>query len=119
VRGLRQASRGETRYKSDHALLEMLNARLSGELYKRYADLIETMLAGTAARHVLTRPSLQTALGKARAEAKQIDAGHPIWDAAARLFPEVYDGLLRAELADLDQLPAWAVIDLNPDSEAA
>lgn len=43
-----------TRYKSNHALLEMLNARLSGELYKRYADLIETMIAGTAARHVLS-----------------------------------------------------------------
>jgi hypothetical protein len=100
-------------------LLEMLNARLSGEFYKRYADLIETMLAGTAARHVLTRPSLQTALGKARAEAEQVAVGHPIWDAAERLFPEVYDGLLRAELADLDQLPAWAAIDLNPDSEAA
>lgn len=108
-----------TRYKSNHALLEMLNARLSGELYKRYADLIETMIAGTAARHVLTRPSLQTALGKARAEAEQIAAGHPIWDAAVRLFPEVYDGLLRAELADLDQLPAWAAIDPNPDSKAA
>ena len=97
----------------------MLNARLSGELYKRYADLIETMLAGTAAKHVLTRPSLQTALGKARAEAEQIASGHPIWDGAARLFPEVYDGLLRAELADLDQLPAWAAIDPNPDSRAA
>lgn len=75
------------------------------------------MLAGTAARHVLTRLSLQTALDRARAEAEQITAGHPIWDLAARLFPEAYNGLLRAELADLDQLPAWATIDLDPDSD--
>ena len=97
-----------TRYKGDGAVVAMLNARLSGELYKRYADLIETMLAGTAARHWLERTSLQTALAKARADAPQIAAGHPIWDAATRLFPEVYDGFLRAELADCDQLPAWS-----------
>ncbi|MBB4154414.1 hypothetical protein GGQ80_002327 [Sphingomonas jinjuensis] len=97
----------------------MLNACLSGELIKRYADLIETMLAGTAARHVLTRPSLQTALGKIRAETLQIVAGFLIWDTAARLFPKINDRLLGAEFADLDHLPAWPAIDRNPDSEAA
>ncbi|WP_084583938.1 hypothetical protein [Sphingomonas azotifigens] len=68
---------------------------------------------------MLTRPSLQTVLAKARSEAGQIAAGHPLWDAAARIFPEVYDGMLRAELADLGQLPAWAANDAAPDSAAA
>ena len=77
------------------------------------------MLAGTAARHVLTRPTLQTALGKVRAETLQIAAGHLIWDTAARLYPEISDELLRAEFTDLEYLPAWAGIDRNPDSEAA
>lgn len=108
-----------TRYKGDGALVAMLNARLSAELYKRYADLIETMLAVTAARHCLTRSSLQTTLGKARAEVPQIAAGHPIWDAAARIFPEIYDGMLRAELADCDQLPAWAAPAPSLGSQAA
>jgi hypothetical protein len=97
-----------TRYKGDGALVAMLNARLSAEFYKRYADLLETMLAKTAARQLLERSSLQSALAKARSGATQITAGHPIWDAASRLFPEVYDGMLRAELLDCDQLPGWA-----------
>jgi len=108
-----------TRYKGDGALVAMLNARLSAELFKRYADLLETMLASTAARHWLERSSLQNALAKARAEAPQIAAGHPIWDAAARLFPEVYDGMLRAELTDCDQLPAWAASPPAADARAA
>lgn len=108
-----------TRYKGDGALVAMLNARLSGEWYRRYADLIEMMVARTRARRVLTRPSLQTALAKARSEAGQIAAGHPLWDAAARIFPEVYDGVLRAELADLGQLPDWAANDAAPDSAVA
>lgn len=108
-----------TRYKGDGALVAMLNARLSAELYKRYANLLETMLSTTAACHCLKRSSLQAALAKARAEAPQITAGHPIWHAASRLFPEVYDGMLRAELADCDQLPAWAAPPPAPDLQAA
>jgi hypothetical protein len=108
-----------TRYKGNGALAAMLNARLSAELYKRYSDLFETMLSATAARHLLDRSSLQTSLAKARAEAPQIAAGHPIWDAASRLFPEVYDGMLRAELADCDQLPMWAVAPLAPNAQTA
>ena len=97
----------------------MLNARLSGAPFMPYANLIETMLAGTPARHTLTRSSLRAALAKARQQTGQISAGHPVWDAAARLFPEVYDGMLRAELADLGQLPTWAAPDSAPDSRAA
>ena len=109
----RSAEKGDdyvyvTRYRGDGALVAMLNARLSAELFKRYADLLETMLASTTARLWLERSSLQNALAKARVGAPQIAPGHPIWDCAFRLFPEVYDGMLRAELTDCDKLPAWA-----------
>ena len=108
-----------TRYKNDGALVAMLNARLSGELYKRYADLIETMLRRTALADLLNRASLRTALAKARGEADQIGTGHPLWDAAIRMFPEVFDGITRAELADLEQLPAWAIAPPTSQAEAA
>jgi hypothetical protein len=101
-----------TRYTGEGALVAMLNARLSSVTWIPYASLIEAMLAGTRARHCLTRPSLQAALGKARRQAVQIGPGHALWDGAARLFPEIFDGLLRAELADLGQLPAWAAPDI-------
>jgi hypothetical protein len=97
----------------------MLNARLSSASYMPYANLVATMLGGTTARHALDRPSLQAALAKARQAAGQVAAGHPVWDAAMRLFPEVFDGMLRAELADFGQLPDWASPDPVPTSEAA
>jgi hypothetical protein len=120
----RSASAGKdrtyiARYKGEGSLLVMLNARLSGAPYTPYANLIEVVLAGTLARHVLTRSSLQGSLATARRQSGQRAAGHPVWDAAARLFPEVYDGMLRTELADLCQLPGWAAPDPAPDSRAA
>lgn len=108
-----------TRYKGEGSLVAMLNARLSGAPYMPYANLVAAMLAGTAAHHAVSRPSLQTALTKARQQTEQVAGGHPVWDAAARLFPEVFDGLLRAELTDLGQLPGWAVVDVAPDRQAA
>jgi hypothetical protein len=90
-----------TRYKGEGCLVAMLNARLSNATYMPYANLIEAMLADTRARHWLDRSSLQTALSRARSEAEQITPGHAVWDAAMRLFPEVLDGLVRAELIDL------------------
>jgi len=33
---------------------------------------------------------------------------HPLWQAMVRLFPEVFNGLVRAELEDLGRLPRWA-----------
>jgi hypothetical protein len=108
-----------TRYKGDGSLVAMLNARLSGALFMRYADLCEAMLAGTACSPALGRSSLQTALATARRDAEQIGPGHPIWSAAARLFPEVFDGMLRAELADLRQLPGWATVPPVAASKAA
>jgi hypothetical protein len=120
----RSASTGKdrvyiTRYNGEGSLVAMLNARMSGAPYMPYANLIATMLAGTAARRALARPSLQTALAKARQQAGQIAAGHPVWDGAARLFPEVFEGVLRAELTDLGQLPSWACVGAGPDRKAA
>lgn len=97
-----------TNYKTDGKLVAMLNARLSGVHYMPYASLIEAMLAGTAMHDCLSRPSLRTALTKARHKATQIGPGHAIWSAAERLFPEVLDGMVRAELSDLGELPVWA-----------
>lgn len=119
----RSASVGEdriyiTRYKGEGRLVAMLNARLSSVSYMPYAKLIEAMLAGTTARHALARPSLQTAITKACHETSQVTSSHPVWDAATRLFPEVFDGMLRAELADLGQLPGWAGVDPEPESQA-
>jgi hypothetical protein len=95
------AGQRATRYKGEGCLVAMLNARLSNATYMPYANLIEAMLADTRARHWLDRSSLQTALSRARSEAEQITPGHAVWDAAMRLFPEVLDGLVRAELIDL------------------
>lgn len=96
------------RYKDKSRLAAMLNARLSNSSYKPYADLVETMLARSAMAHCLGRPSLHNALAEARGHTAQVGQEHPIWEAAARLFPEIFDGLLRAELIDLDHLPNWA-----------
>ena len=107
-----------TRYKNDGALVAMLNARLSGAMNMRYADLIETMLAGTSRSYELDRPSLRTALANARQQVQQIAPGHPLWASAGRLFPEVFDGVRRAELTDLGQLPTWAIASKISTSEA-
>ena len=39
----------------------------------------------------------------------QIGVEHPLWQAMARLFPEVFNGVVRAELQDLGRLPRWAL----------
>ena len=51
-------------------------------------------------------------IADARAAEAQIGQDHPLWRAMARLFPEVLNGLVRAELADLGQLPEWATLPL-------
>lgn len=97
-----------TRYTDAGALTAMLNAKLAAQTFMPYATLIETMLASTSARDRLNRQSLARALANAKSEARQIEPDHPIWAAATRLFPEVFDGLRRAELQDLGRLPTWA-----------
>lgn len=97
-----------TRYTGSGALLAMLNAKLTSQAFMPYAALIETMLAATPARDRLARSSLARTFEQARREAEQIQPGHPVWSGVARLFPEIYDGLRRAELNDLGKLPQWA-----------
>nr|WP_047165981.1 hypothetical protein [Sphingomonas sp. Y57] len=97
-----------TRYTGEGALVAMLNAKLSGEKLMPYADLIATMLAASSIRDRLERPSLATAIARAKSAVEQVAAGHPVWDGASRLFPEIFDGLRRAELDDLGKLPRWA-----------
>lgn len=97
-----------TRYNGAGALVAMLNAKLASQVFMPYAVLIETMLAETLARDRLTRNTLAEALKHARLEVEQIMPGHPVWSGATRLFPEIFDGLCRAELADLGSLPLWA-----------
>jgi hypothetical protein len=97
-----------TRYRGKGSLAAMLNAKLSSEQFKPYAMLIEAMLRGTKARDKLATVSVSRTLERAKLDAEQIIPSHPIWLAAARLFPEVLDGLRRAELEELGKLPDWA-----------
>lgn len=97
-----------TRYTDSSALTAMLNAKLTAHAFMPYAMLIEMMLATTSARDRLNRQSLARAFAKAKSEVPQIEPGHPVWTAVTRLFPEIFDGLLRAELQDVGKLPTWA-----------
>jgi hypothetical protein len=97
-----------TRHSGDGALLAMLNSKLSSAEFAPYADLLEAFLRTTPLANLLDRPSLQKILSNARAGHVQISAGHPVWNAVARLFPEALDNVVRAEMMDLVQLPTWA-----------
>ena len=97
-----------TRYTGKGALVAMLNSKLKNKLFAQYAGIIESMLEATAIRERLKIESLATALGQAKMAAKQVSSGHPIWLAVTRLFPEIFDGVIRAELQDLECLPRWA-----------
>lgn len=97
-----------TRYKGEGSLIAMLNSKLAATAFAPYAALIETMLRASSAADRLERTSLREALRRSQAQTEQITASHPVWAGAARLFPEIFDGLRRAELADLGKLPRWA-----------
>jgi hypothetical protein len=97
-----------TRYKNEGRLVAMLNSKLSSAFLAPFATVIEAMLEGTKMRERLSRASLQQALAQAKAAAPQVQPGHAVWDGVTRLFPEVFDGLKRAELLDLERLPEWA-----------
>lgn len=97
-----------TRFSDDSAVLSMLNSKLSGADFKHCAHLIETFVASTPLSDLLEKPSLKRIVKEARETDEQIEEDHPLWQAMARLFPEVLDGLVRAELDDLGQIPRWA-----------
>ncbi|MCH2220524.1 MAG: hypothetical protein MK097_09405 [Dechloromonas sp.] len=97
-----------TKFSGDSAVLSMLNSKLSGADFKHCANLIETFVRATALSDLLEKPSLRRIIAEAQATDAQVKEDHPLWRAMARLFPEVLDGLVRAELDDLGQLPCWA-----------
>lgn len=98
-----------TKFSGESAVLSMLNSKLSGSDFKHCAGLIEAFLASTALADLLEKASLCRILIEAKQTEVQVEHDHPLWRVMAHLFPEVLDGLVRAELADLGQLPAWAM----------
>ena len=97
-----------TKFSDGSALTSMLNAKLAAHAFMPFATLIETMLAAAPARDRLKRISILRSLTLAKQGAVQVQPDHPVWAGATRLFPEIFDGFRRAELADLGRLPAWA-----------
>ena len=97
-----------TKYTGDSAVLSMLNSKLSGSDFKHCASLIETFVQATPLADLLEKPSLKRIIAATRTADVQINEDQPLWRVMARLFPEVLDGLVRAELDDLGQLPSWA-----------
>ena len=104
------ANYGSRNYASRHENpLAMLNTRLSGERMWRYASLFEELLNNTAARHLLEAKSLRHAIAEAKAHAPaQISRGEALWEAAAWIFPEALNPLVRDELGEIGELPSWA-----------
>ncbi|NRD88183.1 hypothetical protein C8024_00020 [Sphingopyxis sp. BSNA05] len=97
-----------TKYKGEGAVLAMLNSKLSSGDFKHCANLIDSFVRSTALADLAERPSLKRMIKQAQETEAQIDNEHPVWRAMTRLFPEVLDGLVRAELDDLGRLPKWA-----------
>lgn len=97
-----------TKFSGDSAVLSMLNSKLSGTDFKHCASLIATFVRATPLLGLLEKPSLERIIAEAQKTDVQIAEDHPLWRVMARLFPEVLDGLVRAELDDLGQLPCWA-----------
>ena len=97
-----------TRYKGQGSLIAMLNARISSEEFRSYACLIERMIGRSRAHSYLGRESLTHSIAMAVANAIQVSEGDTVWTAVTRIFPEVFNGTIRAEMTDLDCLPDWA-----------
>lgn len=97
-----------TKFSGTGAVLSMLNSKLSGSDFKHCANLVETFVASTPLSGLLEKPSLRRIIAEAKTTHTQVGTDHPLWRVMALLFPEVFDGLVRAELTDLGQLPNWA-----------
>lgn len=97
-----------TRIHGPEALLQMLNAKLNGRAFMPYADLISAFLRGSARTELLARSSFVQILDQARRSRAQVGPEDPTWQAAARIFPEVLDGVRRQEMIDVGALPSWA-----------
>lgn len=97
-----------TRIEGPEALLQMLNAKLSGWAFMPYAELISAFLRASARAELLARSSLANILYHARRSRAQVGPEDPTWQAAVRIFPEMLDGVRRQEMIDVGALPAWA-----------
>jgi hypothetical protein len=97
-----------TRYTGTGSLAAMLNAKMSSEEFQPYASLISTMLHLTRARKYLSKASVSNSLVWANTRIAQVAVTDVVWLAVRRIFPEVFDGTIRAEMIDLRCLPRWA-----------
>ena len=97
-----------TRIQGPEALLQMLNAKLGGRSFMPYAAMIEAFLKASARAELLTRQSLAQAIEQAGLTRLQVGPDDPTWRAAARIFPEILDGVRRQEMIDVSALPPWA-----------
>ena len=98
-----------TKFKGENAVLQMLNSKLMSGDFRHCGRLIEVFLSQTALSPLLVVESLTRKLAEAADGDVQIGVEHPLWQAMARLFPEVFNGVVRAELQDLGRLPRWAL----------
>ncbi len=97
-----------TKYSGEGAVLAMLNSKLSSADFKHCANLIDSFVRSTALADLAEKPSFVRKVSEARDAEEQTASAHPVWQAMACLFPEALDGVVRAELSDLDRLPKWA-----------
>ena len=94
----------------------MLNSKVGSAAFAPYADMILQFLGVTRAAALGERASLQKIVRNARETHDQVTIDHPVWKAVVRLFPEALDGVVRAELIDLAQLPRWADPSSGPQA---
>ena len=97
-----------TRERGKNAVVAMLNTALHSSEYARYAKLVSALIDQTTAKNLLNALSLHEHIRTALNSAHQVEEGHPMWQAARWLFPEVLDPLVRHELESLGSLPNWA-----------
>lgn len=98
-----------TKYDGKGALLAMLNSKLSNADFRYCAALVDHFLRATRSAHLADRESFVNTVRQACETDQQIAPEHLVWRAMRKLFPEALDGIVRAELRDLDRLPRWAV----------
>lgn len=102
-----------TRITGENAVLQMLNSKLPSSDFRHCARLIKAFVGRTPLQPLLDVASLRKIVATAEGSEVQIESEHPLWLAMAHLFPEILDGMVRAELQDLKRLPKWAKVGLQ------
>jgi hypothetical protein len=105
-----------TRITGENAVLQMLNSKLPSSDFRHCARLIKAFVGRTPLKPLLDVASLRKIVATAEGSEVQIESEHPLWLAMAHLFPEILDGMVRAELQDLKRLPKWAKVGLQRQS---